>query len=196
MGLRLITPPVVQPVSLEETKRHLRIDFDDSDDLISLYILAATQHCEQYTGRAFVDQTWELTIDSFPTNEIRLTKPPLIEVVSIKYDDTNGDEQTLDPTEYTVDASGEFGWVVPNDTWPTPFDGINAVRIQYRAGYAESADSPTVDSIPSDIKAAILLYVGTFYAHRETVVVGQAATNLPFASLQLLRRRRVHTGMA
>lgn len=195
MPYKLVTEPASEPVSLTEAKRHLRVDYTDDDDLIAIFIKAARQHAETYTGRAFIDQTWELTLDEFPDNEIQILKPPLIEVESVKYDDAAGDEQTLsDGLDYTVDLASEPGWIVPTDqTWPTTFDGINAVRVRFRAGYV--GGSPEAETVPNDLKAAILLYVGTLYANRETVVIG-AATKLPWASEQLLRLHRFHLGIA
>lgn len=191
MALKLITAPATTPVSLTEAKAHLRVDHTDDDTLITACIAAATAYVDGpngWLGRALIEQTWELTIDEFPDNEIKIPMPPLIEVVSIKYDDTAGDEQTLSTDDYTVDLVSEPGWVLPDDTWPSTFDGINAVRIRFRAGYT--------GGVPADIKAAILLYIGTLYEHRETVIVGQAATQLPWAAEALLRRKKIHLGLA
>lgn len=197
MAIKLITPPATTPVSLTEAKAHLRVDFTDDDALITALIGAATSHAERFTGRAFIDQTWELTVDEFPDNEIEIPNPPLIEVVSIKYDDGDGNEVPLDADEYVVDDQSEPGWVLPSSegVWPSSFDGINAVRIRYRAGYLNS-DSPQTENVPADIKAAIKLYIGTLYANREHIVIGQTAMQMPWACEALLRPYRVKLGMA
>ena len=203
MALRLITAPAVQPLTLAEAKAHLRVDSSDDDFLIASLIDAARAYVDGkdgFLGRALVTQTWEVVIDEFPENEIKIPLPPLQSVVSIKYDDSAGVEQTLATTEYTVDAVSEPGWVVPVTTgWPASiFEGINAVRIQFVAGYPPGTDSPVdlAANVPGSVKAAMLLHVGAFYAHRENVVVGQTAVLLPWASEQLLRPYRVQLGMA
>lgn len=198
MSVKRITAPAIPAVSLETTKRHLNVDHDDDDALIEVFISAATEHVQRFLGRALVDQVWELTIDEFPDEAIEIPLPPLIEVVSVKYDDGDGSEQTLATDSYTVDArQDEPSWVLPaNDTWPTTFDGVNAVRVRFRAGYEATTDSPSDSTVPADIKAGILLMIGTLYANRETVVIGQTVNALPWSAEQILRAKRVHLGMA
>jgi len=200
MAIRLITPPAAEPISLEEAKAHLRVDHDTDDALISMLIGAARQDCEEWTARAFVTQTWELVVDAFPTNEILIPRPPLQSITSIKYDDGDGFEQTLSSTEYVVDDVSQPGWVVPVTTgWPSSiFEGINAVRIRYVAGYATSGNSPDnlADNVPGPIKAAIMLRLGQLYEHREDVIAGTTAVALPNGAEFLLRQYRVALGMA
>jgi uncharacterized phiE125 gp8 family phage protein len=177
---------------LVEAKAHLNVDYADDDTLIQAMIDAATAHCDGpggFLGRAIVEQTWELVLDEFPENEIRIPLPPLIAVQSVKYDDGDGVEQTISSGDYTVDTASEPGWVLPeaSGTWPATFDGINAVRIRYRAGYL---------TVPSDIKAAILLYVGSLYANREVEMVGATVAPMPWSAEQLLRRKRFDLSMA
>ena len=195
MALKLITAPADYPVTFAQAKEHLRVDASDDDSTLDIYLKAAVQQVEEWTGRALIDQTWELTLDEFPTNELRIPKPPLIEVVTVKYDDEIGDEYTLATTEYTVDTQSEPGWIVPATTWPATFAGINAVRIRYRAGYLDTSVSPEVQNVPFSIRAAVLLALGDSYAQRETIVIGQ--TLMQSKSMEyLLRPFRVQLGMA
>jgi len=197
MAVKLIIPPAVDAVSLTEAKAHLRVVSSDEDTLISAYIKSAVEEVEGWTGRALIDQTWDLYLDEFPEAEIKIPKPPLIEVISIKYDDAAGVEQTVLSTDYYVDTINAPGWVVPNldSGWPTPLDAINSVRVRFRAGYL-STDSPPQDAVPSDIKRAILLSIGSAYEYREGIIVGDVLTDIPQVSERLLRKHRVLLGMA
>jgi len=203
MALRLITAPSVEPLTLAETKQHLRVDATDDDTLIASYIAAARNYCDgQYSwlGRALVTQTWELVIDTFPTSEIVIPLPPLQSVISVKYDDSSGVEQTVASTNYFVDNVSEPGWVVPiaSFNWPTTLDGINAVRIRYIAGYPPDASSPPDlrANIPFTIKAGMLLMIGNLYENREDNVAGTIINKMPFGTENLLRPHRVRLGMA
>lgn len=201
MALRLITAPTVEPVTLVEAKLHLRVDHSDDDLLISSFISAARIFCEKFTARAFVTQTWELVLDSFPTEEIQIPLPPLQSVTSVVYDASDGFETTLVAgTNYAVDTASEPGWVVPMTSgWPQPLDAINAVRIRFVAGYAPSDDSPSdlARNVPASLKHAILLHVGNLYANRESDIVGTTAVRQPTGGiLHMLRQYRVALGFA
>jgi uncharacterized phiE125 gp8 family phage protein len=200
MGLRQITAPAEWPVTLEEAKAHLRVDVDDDNEMIEALIEAAVDYCDGPTGflgRALIDQTWELVLDEFPEDEIKIPIPPLIEVESIKYDDGDGAQQTISSSDYTVDNVSQPGWVLPvSGTWPTTFEGVNAVRVRFRCGYLDQVASPPVHNVPGSIKAAIKLIVGNLYANRETIVLGQTVAEIPQSAQFLLRKHRIHLGMA
>lgn len=63
--LERVGQPVIEPVSLAEARRHLRIPVDvteDDDDIVDL-VKGGREFVEEYTGRALIDQEWRLTID-------------------------------------------------------------------------------------------------------------------------------------
>ena len=51
MNLQMITPPVGEPVTLDDVKRFLKIDTTADDTLLLALIAAARETCENYTGR-------------------------------------------------------------------------------------------------------------------------------------------------
>jgi uncharacterized phiE125 gp8 family phage protein len=106
---------------------------------------------------------WELALDSLAA-QIELPYPPIISVDSIKYLDSSGVEQTIPPAEYVLYDYGTVGhYVAPVTAWPAASSGI---RITYTAGYGDTAAD-----VPSDMKAWMLLAIGTMYANREQTSV-------------------------
>jgi uncharacterized phiE125 gp8 family phage protein len=200
LSLKLISAAARPVITATDAKLRLRIDHSEEDSLIEQMIAEATGHVDGpdgFLGRALIDQTWDLYLDRFPTREIKIPLPPLIELVSVTYDDAAGMPTVLDPSEYSVDNVSEPGWIVPvNDIWPTSFDGINAVRIRFRAGYVDTSVSPEVGEVPADIIGGIMLLTGTLYANRESVVIGVSAQEIPWSAEQLLRRRRIDVSLA
>lgn len=190
MGLRLITGPTASPVSLAEAKAHLRVYGTEDDGLIAGYLMAATQSAEKQTNLLLGEQTWELTIDQWPSSVwgsggvIRLPRSPVQSVTSISYVDADGVTQTVLAGDYVLDANVQPAAIYPvfGKTWPAARPQANAVAVRFVVGYTQ---------IPEPIRAAILLLVGHFYENREAVIVGQAPSELPMGVESLLFPFRV-----
>lgn len=191
MSLTIVTPPAEEPVTLTEAKNHLRVDLSDDDSLISALIVAAREHAEAITRRAFITQTLKLSLDAFPANNgpIYVPMPPLQSVNSLKYFDTDGMEQTLtEGTDFLVDNESEPGRITPApDTgWPATQNRPNAVSVEFVAGFGDAS------KVPQGIKQAILLMVGHWYENREAVTMqGNNAGELPMAVDSLLMMHRI-----
>lgn len=201
MPLRVITPPADEPVSLAEAKLHCKIepDVEDDDALVSGLITAAREFVENQTHRAFVDRELELVLDHFPCREIVFPVTPVISVDSVKYDDDDGNEQTVDTDDYQVDLVSEPAriWPSVDFTWPSTVGNPNALRILFTAGYGDdgaSGGSPadTAANVPQIAKQAILMIVAHWYANRETVLVGEDAREIPFAATVLMGQLQVY----
>jgi uncharacterized phiE125 gp8 family phage protein len=139
------------PVSLEDT-------------LLSGFITAARDYCEQRQGRAYITQTWELALDDWP-GVIEVPLPPLQLVDSIDYYDTAGAVHLLLPAAYQVDARGYKARVVPiyGTIWPTTtLQPLAGVVVTFTAGYGDLATA-----VPERVRTAIKLLAGHLYEHRE-----------------------------
>lgn len=174
MALKLITPASALAVTLAEAKLQCQVDGTEQDALITSLIAAATKMAEQYTGRCIMAQTWELSLDAFPT-AIELTKVSVSAVSYIKYTDTSGVLQTLSNTLYTVNSSSDFGITVVVPTyqtlWPDTSDTINAVVCRYVAGYAAAAD------VPEGIKQWIKIMVRTMLDNPTKEIVDRSTVS-------------------
>lgn len=170
MAAKLKTGPVGYPVTLAEAKAQCRVDGSEEDSLINSLIAAATDHVERYTGRAILSQTWQDYFDDF-SDSMALTIAPVQSVTSVQYYDAAGSLQTLSGSAYFLDTVNEPSWVVRNAdvSWPDTSDRINAVIVEYVAGYATT---------PPAIKHAILLMVGQLYENRESPDVPRAVEAL------------------
>jgi uncharacterized phiE125 gp8 family phage protein len=161
MSLKEISSPAEEPVTLQEARTHLRLESGE-DEYISNLIAAARRHCESFQGRAYVAQTWDLYLNAFPCSCIKMPLPPLQEISFIKYMDSGGVFQTLDPSGYVVDVFSEPGLICRayGNSWPATYPEINSVQIRFIAGYGTAVD------VPQEVKHAILLKVADLYEHR------------------------------
>lgn len=187
LSITLKTAPAKSPISLADAKLHCRVDDDitKDDSLIRSYIKAATENSQAITRRQFINATYQLRLDAFPQT-IKLPRPPLQSITSIKYYDGDNVEQTLDPSEYIVDPYPTIGRIVPDESWPGVGDMIPTITIEYVAGYGSDRSD-----VPEDIKSAIKLIVGHLYEHRETVLVGVSGSIVPRGADDLLAPHRI-----
>jgi len=173
-NLVIVTPPAVEPVTVSEAKKHLRLepelDFAAEDIYLGELITAAREYAEGFLRRALITRTYDFYLDDFPsTGAIALPRPPLQLVNTVKYVDTDGVIRTLiENTDYVVDAISEPGWVVlpESGSWPEVKETVNAVIVRFLAGYGDAG----TDLLEAH-KLAIRHMVAEWYEHREPVDV-------------------------
>lgn len=185
MRTLVITPPSAPVVTWEEAAGHLGLLEDSQQLLVEGMIDAAIASIDGpggWLGRALGPQTLELRTRCFGAAGLRLLYPPVIDIVSVKYLDGDGAEQTLDAGTYELLGAD----LVPawDQSWPSIGGHAEAVRVRYRAGYAAAPPpaDPLVAAVPATVKAAILLMVGDMFANRETVVTGTIASTIPMST--------------
>jgi len=164
MSLRLITPPTTEPVSVETAKLFLRVDDTSDDALITSLIKAAREKGEELSRRAFITQTWEVTMDEWPHElEIELLRPPLQSVTSVKYIDIDDVEHTVDFSTYYAVTKSEPGELVFKTLQSSSLRREGAVTVRFVAGYGSAASD-----VPERIKSAIMSLVAHWYENRES----------------------------
>lgn len=193
MLTKLIDAPA-EPVTVDEIKTHLRIDATTEDNYLASLIAAARMEAENRLQRTLIETTWRMTLDRFP-DEIELQMPAILAATEVRYIDTAGVEQVMDPAGYVLDNIREPGWLVPafGGAWPGTRDQVNAVRVTYTAGYfAGGTNEQKRAAVPMPIRQWIMLAVGRSYEFREALVQGQPLQSLGFAD-SLLDTYRVIT---
>jgi uncharacterized phiE125 gp8 family phage protein len=200
MPLRLLEAPDWPAVSLAQAKGHLRIDHDDEDPLIGLYVeaaIAVLDGADGSLGRALATQRWALDLDGFPVcGPIEIPLSPLQSIEAVTYVDTAGNTQTLDPSDYIVHV-GELAMLelVPGGTWPSTSRQLRSVTIAFTAGYGEANEQAGAAAVPKPLQAAVLLMLGDLYENRETVLEG-VVSSVPMSTTvdRLISRYRVLRG--
>ena len=151
-------------VTLSDMKEHLRVDITDEDDLITMYIEAATTYIEEATKRRFINATETKVQEEFYTPQ-RLAYSPLSSVTSITYYDTDNAQQMLSTDVYGV-VTGDAGFIYLkyNQTWPDLYDRPDAITISYISGYGAAATTT-----PKWANQLIKLLCENWYTHRGLV---------------------------
>ena len=159
MGLNRTTEPAAT-LTAAELKTHCRITTTTEDTYLAVLIASATAYCESYTERSFLTQTWTYTLPRF-SHLIKLKKPPLQSVTSVKYTDRDGVSHTLvSGTDYEIDTTGVYGSIRLETLPDCEKYNPAAVEIIYKAGSTTA---------PAQAKLAIMQLAGYWYENREAL---------------------------
>ncbi len=164
MTYRQVTAPIEEPVTLAEAKASLRVDHDFEDALISALIASARNKVETDTERQLVTASWHLLRDGWPkASAITIAIPKVQAITAVQYMDSNGESQTLAPSNYFVDPHAEPGRLILKSgvVWPAISNQPNAITIRFTAGYGDAS------AVPEVAKQAIKLLVGHWFYNRE-----------------------------
>lgn len=173
MNSVLVTGPGKLAVTLGELKAAARVENELEDGLLYNWLIAAIDQAQALTSRQLINATWRTYFDCFPSEAndygeyaLELEWSPVVSITAVKYVDPNGALQTLDPASYRLDAIGQRGRVVLADTasWPSIASRMNAVYVDYVAGYGVEPDN-----VPERIRQWIILQVSTRREFREAM---------------------------
>jgi len=154
--------PEIELIPLIQLKDHLKIDFDDDDDLLESMLESAIAAAENYMDLFIKKRDIVLSFDVF-ADEIPIPFGPIIGDPVIVYDPETGSE---------IDVSAKFklhniigvGYMlkcidpegVPTDVKDVP----GSVRISFSAGYEQS------QGVPKPIKHGVLMITSDLYEYR------------------------------
>jgi uncharacterized phiE125 gp8 family phage protein len=189
MPLILNAGPAVEPVSLAETKAHLRIDGTAEDTLIGSLIVTSRLHLETALSLSLVTQGWSWFFDAWPRGAVvKLPLRPVQSIAAVRLYDEAGDATTLDPDTYLLDGTSAPARFVRQGAlvWPKPGRIANGIEIAFTSGYGDAAAD-----VPEPIRHALRLLIAHWYEHRTPFEVGAAATPPPDLVDQLLAPYRI-----
>lgn len=161
----ITVPPVGLPITLAQAKAYLRVTNTAEDDLITSLIEAATNVLEAYTGRTFVQTTFQGEFSDLECTKtegyplLTLMRSPWASTVSVQeYIDGAYTNLSTDLWELRqlsgysrVLFASEYSQAAYTDLVPYRY------RVEFVAGF---------DPVPEAIKTAIKVVVNYAYANR------------------------------
>lgn len=212
VALRAITFPTYPtdlPFPVSEMKAHSHITASAEDDTVQSCLIDATTLTIDLLGRPTKAQNFEYALDRFPREvegglckdlPILLFKTPVRKILSFTYQNTDGDTVELaEGTDFVVDYLSPVARIAPKSgtSWPVDVaDEINAINIQYTAGYGTVADvSPGTIPAPYDMLRAIKLLAAFWIQYGDGAEIGSGLTVAeyprPFAYNGLIEKLQV-----
>jgi uncharacterized phiE125 gp8 family phage protein len=189
--LTLKTAPAVEPITAAQAISYMRLGALDATETAYLtgLIKTAREYCEDFQNRAYITQTWEMSLCDFYRDVIEIPKGNLQSINSVKYTDSVGAVTTLtENTGYIVTTRGILGRISPpyGCIWPTAtLYPLDPVVINFTCGYGASGDS-----VPMKVMQSMYMLISYWWDNRAA-----ADTSVPkevdFAVRALLSMDRI-----
>lgn len=160
---KVITPPTLYPVTVDEVRSQLRLGDDSPFDAeIERYIKTSTNWALRYTGRHFLDTVLEGYTNVLNGNPIEITDGPVKEITSIEYWEYGAtDYQELNTDLYALENTGLTATIHFLDAFSaiTLANKWDAVKITFTAGYGDAT------KVPEEIKDALIMKAARLFTH-------------------------------
>jgi uncharacterized phiE125 gp8 family phage protein len=181
--LRALAAPDGEAIlPLADLKARVRILSNDEDETVTRMRGQAIDWVERYTGIALDKRQFEYADRQF-CRRIGLPIGPIVSVDAIEYDDAAGELHNLTAADWRFGAGTVLS--AAGKRWPASDGEPGSVRIKFTAGLQNAATEA-----PSLI-AAVELLVAHWFANREAVSAGNAATEVPFGVSSLCDQYRM-----
>lgn len=154
--------PQVEPVTLAEAKKHLRVETNADNAAVEAAIVDAREWVEGYTGMVLTRRVVTERLAAF-ADQTKLRAWPIAgdQPVTIVYRDNAGTAQAIGNA--TLRAATRPGIIYPaaGERWPNRSTISGAIEATFTAGYADPAD------VPGILKRALLVMLTAFYEDRD-----------------------------
>lgn len=159
----------IEPMTVDEAKQWLNVDYDDQDEVIASIIKAARLKIEKRCGISIAMKQYRIKFARFDGN-VELANPPVVSVDSVKYIDEDGNEQTVDASSYVLIEDDYAPYLHPLTDWPTDIaTRTDAIRVEFTSGI-DIEDSPP-DEVPDDLLQAMRWLISHFFENRESTAL-------------------------
>lgn len=164
MTYALITPPTAEPLTLAETKAHLRLDTAEEDDLIARLITVAREHLERTAGLCLMTQEWRLYLDSIcEDGVIPIARGPVQVIESLTIYDEAGQSCAVSLDGHVLDGIRRPARLMLARRI-RPGRAANGIEVDFTAGFGATAND-----VPDTLKRALLTHVAQMFACRGVV---------------------------
>lgn len=184
MSIRPITPPLAEPLALDDAKTFLRVTGDHEDALIGALIAAARERVEALTGKALVTRRVAERREGWPSGGVvRLGLSPVSEIHAVRAIDSEGAALAVDAARWRADLTADPPRVVLTGAVPvTAGAAFQAIEVEYSAGYGEAGEAS-----PASLRQAVRDLTEHFYERggRDGAPLSVRAALAPFAKARL-----------
>jgi uncharacterized phiE125 gp8 family phage protein len=163
LQVRVKTDLADEPISIDEAKLYCKVTGTSEDDLIYDLIRSARQLVEQYLGISCSEKVLHATWVTMPEDYLcELPFGPVISVTAGYWIDEEGTEAAMTLNDDYWVYGDQDAIVKISQYWTSGLKETSSVRIEYKAGYGDTA----TETLPEGIRMAIRKLVVRSYESR------------------------------
>lgn len=174
-SIKQITPPSVEPVTLDELRLISGANTTVEDDYLNVCGITARMIFERLTGRVVMNSKFRQRVSTWNGGPAYLMVGPVTSVTEVGYYDADNETATMDLANISCDI----------DSIPSPiyvqtgsYPSYNTIR-EYPVWFDFFAGAADRGEVDSAIKSAILNYADHLFKVRGVVVVGTIVSEIP-----------------
>jgi uncharacterized phiE125 gp8 family phage protein len=168
------TPPTAEPLTLAETKAHLRLDTSDEDDFVTSLMTVAREHLERTTGLCLLTQGWRLALDSISEDGvIPIARGPVQAIESLTVYDEAGEASIVPLEGHVLDGISRPARLMLVQRIQ-PGRTVNGIEIDFTAGFGDTATD-----VPDTLKRAMLTHIAQMFTCRGVVALEDQPALIP-----------------
>ncbi len=181
MTYATITPPVAEPLTLAETKLHLRLDTDADDTVVTSLMATARHYLEQVTGLCLMSRTLRLYLDEWPEDQVILiNRFPVQTLVAMTVYNAGGLPVQVSLQGHVLAGKAQPARLYVTDM-PETLRAINGIEVDFVAGFGTAATD-----VPDALKRAMLMHVAMMYELRGAVAADMQPGGIPDGYARLI----------
>jgi len=180
----LLSPPALEPLTLDEARAYLRVEHNDEDETVAALVTAARLQIEAQARRALITQTWRLSLDAWPDRGVIAVRPgPLQSLTAARVYDLDNVAHAIDTQSFVPDRASSAlvftPWSVAEPQRPNA-----GIELDVICGYG---DTPL--DVPEGLRQAIRMLLTHWHENRG--LVGANASPLPASVSALIAPYRM-----
>ncbi|WP_343313900.1 phage head-tail connector protein [Brucella sp. BE17] len=184
MTMFLVTPPEIEPVTIEDARAFLRLSSTSEDAILERLIRTARELVEVETGLALIDQTWRLRVDRWPrSGRLALFKFPVTSIAMVVAYRPDGTAISFPPEEFHL-QDGRRPQRLYMASYPEAMS-LCGLEVDFVAGFGATAAS-----VPEVLKQAIFNLTAHLYETRAGIDAVATPLTIPPMVNQLVESWR------
>ena len=162
MAITDITPPALEPITLDYAKVFLRVDNDDEDALIADLIRAARERVEALTNSALISRPRRITLSHISGKCAFINHGAVTEIVAVRLTgDAASTNIALSSLSINLRCLPPVITLKDGPSFASYDAAADTLEIDFVVGYGEEPDD-----VPMPLRQAVLLLLAQSYEYR------------------------------